>query len=259
MHLVDVHAHLDHPLFKDDLDLVLKRAKGNGVVAVIAQGTNHESNMRALAIAQAHPEIVKAALGLYPCEALNVAVRDDYPRESRTGVEETLRWIESHAKDIVALGEVGLDLKESDDIAAQRENLRQVIRLSKRIHKPLILHSRKAELETLDLLEEEHCTRAVLHCFMGPKKVLERAVRMGLHFSIPAAVVRNAQFQQNAELVPIGQLLTETDAPYLGPLKDVRSEPANVRESVLKIAELKRMDPHELANALYLNYQRLFQ
>ena len=101
--------------------------------------------------------------------------------------------------------------------------------------------------------------RAVLHCFTGSRKLLERGVRMGLFFSIPTSVVRNQQFRENAALVPIGQLLTETDAPYMAPMKDLRNEPANVRDAIAAIAEIKRLDPTEAANAIYHNYQKLFQ
>ncbi len=258
MHLVDVHAHLDHERFKDDLPEVIKRWKANGIVTVIAQGLNHESNVKTLALAKIDPTI-KVAMGLYPCEALSVTVREDYVRSTIVDVDATLQFIEEHADDIVAIGEVGLDLQEIKDIEEQRDVLRAIIRLAKRIRKPLIIHSRKAEKETLDLLEEEDMKRAVMHCFCGSKKLLERGIAMGLYFSIPTAVVRNQQFRENAALIPMGQLLTETDAPYMGPMRDLRNEPANIRDAILAIAEIKRMDPIEVANALYFNYQKMFQ
>lgn len=258
MHLVDVHAHLDHEQFRDDLPAVIARWKANGIVAVIAQGINHESNRRTLEIARLDPTI-KVAMGLYPCEADTVRTGEEYRRASTTSAAETLAFIEAHADDIVAIGEVGIDLAESDDLAAQQELLRSIIRLAKRIHKPVILHSRKAEKEVLDVLEEEQFSRAVMHCFCGSRKLLERGVRMGLFFSIPTAVVRNRQFQDNVAIVPVGQLLLETDAPYMAPTRDLRNEPSNIREALLKVAELKRMEPEELANQLFFTYQKLFQ
>lgn len=258
MYLVDVHAHLDHEKFASDLPEVLKRAKANGVVAVIAQGLNHESNKRTLALAKTDP-LIKVAMGLYPCEASSVRVSEEYRRETNVDVDETLVFIESHEKDIIAIGEVGLDLMESDDLEAQREVLRKIIHLAKRIRKPLIIHSRKAEKEVMDLLEEEQFTRVVMHCFCGSKKLLERGVKMGLLFSIPSAVVRNPQFQQNVDMLPVGHILLETDAPYMAPMKDVRNEPSTIREALLKIAEMKRMEPKELSDQLFFNYQKLFQ
>lgn len=263
MHLVDVHTHLDHPQFAEDLPAVVARAKAAGVVAMITQGVDHEHNLRLLELAKLDPSI-KVAMGLYPLDAMNVKVHEDmeagndYSRQTKASVEETLNAIERHKDRIIAIGEVGMDLKHSDDVQTQRENLRKIITLAKRIRKPLIIHSRSAEQEVMDLLEEEQYFRVDMHCFTASRKLLERGVKLGLYFSIPANVVRNAQFQQNVEVIPVSQILTETDAPYLGPRKDERNEPANVREAIVKIAEIKRMDPIECSNQVYMNYQKLF-
>jgi TatD DNase family protein len=263
MHLVDVHTHLDHPQFEKDLPDVLKRAKANGVVAVITQGLDHERNMKLLQLAKLDP-MIKVAFGLYPLDAINVKVDpemdagDDYSRLTKVSVDDTLDAIEKHKDEIIAIGEVGLDFKFSNDKETQIENLRKLVQLAKKIHKPLIIHSRNAEKEVLDLLEEEKFFRVDMHCFCGSKKLLERGLKMGLMFSIPTNVVRNQQFQQTVEFLPIGHILTETDAPYLGPYKDLRNEPANIRDAVIKIAELKRMTPEETADAIYFNYQKMF-
>jgi TatD DNase family protein len=263
MHLVDVHAHLDDPQFKEDLDEVIKRAKANGVVAVILQGVSRETNIPLLALAKKDP-ILQVAMGLYPLNANNVKTQhgaeadDDHDGQSEYSIDETLAAIEQHKNEIVALGEVGMDFHFSDDKEPQIENFTKIVRFAKKIRKPLIIHSRKAEKEVLDILEEEKFNHAVMHCFMGNHKQLKRGIAMGLLFSIPTAVVRNKQFVSNVEIIPVGQLLTETDAPYMGPYKDLRNEPANIREAVLKIAEIKRMDPIELSNSIYFNYQKMF-
>ena len=263
MNLVDVHAHLDHPLFEDDLAEVILRAKACGVVAIITQGVFHERNMKLLELAKIDP-IIKVAFGIYPLDAINIEVNkeleagDDYSRQSKTPFEETLDAIEQYKDHIIAIGEVGMDFKYSADKLGQTENFRKIIRLAKKINKPLIVHSRGAEKEVIDLLEEEQYFKVDMHCFCGSKKLLGRGAKLGLMFSIPTSVVRNQQFQQNVEILPLGNILTETDAPYLGPFKDIRNEPANIKEAVLKIAEIKRMDAIECSNAIYFNYQKLF-
>ncbi len=263
MHLVDVHTHLDDPKFSNDIDEVIARAKANGVVSVISQGVSHETNQKLLLLAKKDP-IIKIAMGLYPLNAKNVIIHkttdanDDHDGHSAYDIEETLNYIKQHSKNIIAIGEVGIDLNFSDDIIYQQENFKAIVRLAKEIKKPLIIHSRKAEKEVMDILEEEKYYRAIMHCFMGNQKQLKRGIAMGLMFSIPTAVVRNKQFEQNVEIIPLGQLLTETDAPYMGPYKDLRNEPANIREAVLHIAKLKRMDPEELSNTIYFNYQKMF-
>lgn len=255
MDLVDVHAHLD---LVEDLPAVLRRARANGIRTIITQGVNHETNIAALQLAQEH-DIVEAALGIYPCEASSVDVNSDYERHTTHDVDETLQFIEEHASKCIALGEVGMDFKESCDKRGQIDLFRRIVRMAKRLKKPIIVHSRKAEEEILDILEDESFTRIVMHCFMGSKRLLERGIEMGLYFSIPSAVVRIDQFQMNAELVPLRQLFVETDTPYLGMMRGLPSEPAHVRDAVLEIARIKRLEPQEMANQIYFNFQKLFQ
>ncbi len=258
--LVDIHAHLDFPQFEKDREAVLARAKAAGVVAIIAQGVHHESNQRVLKLAARYP-LLKPALGLYPLNAPNVTVHsedeDDFDRNA-TSVDESLAFIKEHADEIVAIGEVGIDLKYSDDTDHQVENFKKIIALSKETGKPLIIHSRKAEALVLDLLEEAAHTNAVLHCFSGSKSLIRRAVEQGLMLTVTSNANRLEHFRMMARVVPLSQLLTETDAPYLSPVRGERNEPANVVVAVQVIAEEKGLTEEEVAKALYMNYQRLF-
>lgn len=265
MNLVDIHIHLDHPKFSNDLDAVIKNAEEAGVKAIIAQGVYHEVNLKVLDLAKKY-RIVKAALGLYPTDAQNVRVDwgedDGYERrKTEYDVDATLAFIEEHKKDIVAIGEVGIDFKETDDHKPQIENFKKVIALAKKIKKPLIIHSRKAEREVIELLEESGIRKelVVLHCFCGRKSLIKKAVNLGYYFSIPCAITRAQNFQILAEMVPITQLLTETDGPYLPPERDLdRSEPQHVQITINHIARIKGMDAQEVADNIFMNYQRLF-
>ena len=263
MHFVDVHCHLDHPRFKD-IEEVVARAEAAGVTAAIAQGVNLESNKRVLALAKQYT-IIKAALGLYPIEAVNVEIKpdviDEYIIECDAGVDETLDFIREHKDDIVASGEVGIDLKESTDAKNKVENFKKIISLSQELQKLLVNKTRKAEKLVLDVLEASgiHKQLVHLHCFTGKKKLVERGVKLGYSFSIPCSVSRSQQFQQMVEAIPITQLLTETDAPYMPyDLKHGYSEPAHVVFTVKKIAEIKGMAEREVADSIFMNYQRIF-
>lgn len=262
MFLVDVHAHLDVPQFSADLDKVIERARKGGVKVIVAQGSNHESNLNVLEIAGKYPDIVKASLGMYPIDATNVPIRDEligkYQRETMVNVDETLGFIKKMKDSVFAIGEVGIDLKYSDDLKTQQENFQKVIDLAKLIKKPMSVHTRQAELEVVEQLIASGYKKVCLHSFMGRKSVIKMAADAGFYFSIPPIIVRNEQFQTLVEVVNINQLLTETDAPFLGPLANERNEPANVIESVKKIAEIKKFDVEETANSIFLNYQRLF-
>ena len=261
MILVDAHAHLDLPEFKDDLPQVVERARTAGVVAIISNGVHHPSNVRVLELARQFP-IIKPALGLYPLNAPNVRVHeeyhDDYDRSHGTSVEETLAHIRQHANDIVAVGEVGIDLKFSDDEERQVGNFINVLRLCRTIKKPPIIHSRKAEKQVLDILEDAKHTHAVLHCFSGSKKLIKRAADNKLMLTVTSNANRLEHFRMLAGMVPITQLLTETDAPYLCPIPGERNEPAHIRFALEAIAKAKSMTPEETARNMYMNYQKTF-
>ncbi len=258
MLLVDVHAHLDHPFFDKDLDFVIERAKKQGVKAIITNGVNPSSNKRVLALAKKY-DIVKAALGMYPIDALQKEVQTgEFPRKLQTfTVADCLAEIKRHKNDIVAIGEVGMDFAIADDREMQREHFQQVIELAVEIKKPLIVHSRKAEQEVIEMLSKSK-TKVLMHCFSGNKKLFLEGLKHGFYFSIPVNIVRSHQFQTWVKESPLSHLLTETDAPYLGINRDDRNESCNVIHTINKIAELKQMDPEEVANVIYGNYQRLF-
>lgn len=258
MILVDVHAHMDFPEFKKDLPEVLQRAKNAGMAAIVSQGVHHASNKRTLELAARYP-IIKAALGLYPLNAPNVEVHDDEDHDrNTTSVDETLKFIKEHVKEIVAIGEVGIDLHFSDDEAHQIENFTKILRLSNQLKKPVIIHSRKAEKLMLDILEDAKHHQAILHCFSGGKKLIKRAVEMKLPLTVTSNSPRAQHFQMIAREVPITQLLTETDAPLLGPVLGERNEPQNVKYAVQVIAKEKGLTPEEVARSVYMNYQRMF-
>ena len=264
MRLVDAHCHLDHPRFSEDVNEVINNARDEGVKAIISQGVNLESNKRVLALSQQH-DIVQAAMGLYPVEAPNVMIKediiDDYIIECKASVDETIAFIREHKNDIVAIGEVGIDLKESDDYENQKENFNKFIALAKELKKPLIIHSRKAEEQVLSLLEESgiHKSLVHMHCFCGKKKFIERGVKLGYTFSIPCAITRAQNFQILAGMVPITQLLTETDGPYMPPRKESeRSVPQDVRYTIKEVARIKGMDEQEVAHNIFMNYQRMY-
>ncbi len=247
--LVDVHAHLDAAEFDADVDAVIERAKKAGIVAVISNGLNPEGNRKVLALAKKY-DIVKAALGLYPTDVLKM---------SESGIDKEIAFIEKHEKQTIAIGEIGLDYKwVKDQNEKQQVVFRKMLELAKRLEKPILVHSRDAEEDTIRMIEESGIKKVVMHCFGGNMKLVERVAKNSWSFSIPTNVVFSSHFQSIVKKVDVSQLLTETDAPFLGPEKGVRNEPANIAVSVKKIAEVKKMDAVEMENVLYMNYQRLF-
>jgi len=168
-----------------------------------------------------------------------------------------LNFIESKKEKIVAVGEVGLDFKETEEREKQIKTFKKIIWLAQKINKPLIIHSRKAEEEVIEILEQTKVRKVILHCFSGKKHLLERIKKNYWMISIPANVKFSEHFQMAAKMFPIEQLLCETDSPFLHPSKEKNNEPANVIESYKKISEIKSLSLNEIENIIEQNYFRL--
>lgn len=259
---VDTHAHLMHQLFEGNVDAVIQRAKAAGVGAIICSGVNHPTNEQVLALAKKYP-LVKACLGLYPIDLLGkVPDETGLSRQIEPiDLETEFSFIKKNKDNIIGIGEVGLDYKWSTDEKEhqqQKENLQRIIDFTQKLNKPIVIHSRNAEKDCIDLLESSSLKRVQLHCFEGNKKLIKRAADLGYYFSIPAHVTRLQHFQMLAQMVDLSQLLTETDAPWLPAELGTINEPANVVGTVKMIAELKKIPFEEVKRQIWENYQRLF-
>ncbi len=251
MAFVDVHAHLAYKDFEKDLDEVLERAKKAGVVSIIINGLNHENNKQCMELVKKYPGMLKAALGIYPTDAANMCEEE---------VEEAIDFIEKNAGKIAAIGECGLDYHHLTDMNdPQKSVFRKLISIAKKLDIPIIVHSRRAESDVIEELESNRAKKVVLHCFSGSMDLIKKAAGLGYYFSVPCNVVFSEHFQGLVKVVNINQLLTETDCPYLGPVKGERNEPKNVVGTVKKIAELKGFDAKEVENNILLNYKTLFE
>jgi TatD DNase family protein len=257
MILIDVHAHLHWKDF-NDLDEVVERAKKAGVKAIITAGVDKESNRQCLEIAKKY-DIVKVALGLYPIDALGRETNSELNIDINEYVDEELKFIETNKNNIIAISEIGLDfVSDKTDMKLQMETFVKQLKLAKKLNLPVIVHSRKAESDVINILDNEDMKKVVLHCFCGKRRLVKKAIEKGWYFSIPTNVVKSQQFQEMVELIPLQQLLTETDSPFLSPYPGMRNEPAFIAESIKKIANLKKIEQEEAANIIFSNYQRLF-
>jgi TatD DNase family protein len=257
---IDVHAHLDQYFFTEaQIEQVLKNAHAANVGIIIANGLNKETNHHTLELAKKHPEI-KAALGVYPWEAMVDDVKAGYYKEESLhfNVDEEIAFIKKHKKDIIAIGEVGLDRKNQYMTNKQVEIFKKLIELSKEINKPLMVHSRKAEEEVINLLEQYHAKKVIMHCFSGKKALWQRIKDNNWYCSIPTNCVKSEHFQKLIEYMPITQLFAETDSPFLSPYSAKRNEPAFVVETYKIIAQVKKMELKEVENVVFQNYQQVF-
>ncbi len=155
---------------------------------------------------------------------------------------------------VVAIGEIGLDLHHFDSLKNQEGQFKKMLGLAKELDLPVSVHSRKAEERVLNVLEK-YDLKVVLHSFMGKKKLVKEAIERGYFFSIPSSVVRSEQFIGMVGLIPVNQLLTETDSPFLGPVKNQTNTPLSIPLTVKKISEIKGLD---CAARIFSNSKKVF-
>jgi TatD DNase family protein len=244
---IDVHSHLD---ICENISAKIKNAKKENV-KIVTCGINSPSNRKILEIKKENPE-VEICLGIYPTDALKLSDKE---------FNDELKFIKSNKDKILGIGEVGLDLKENAEntLQKQKENLTKFVKLAKEIDKPIIIHSRKAEEECIELLESLGYNKIIMHCFSGKIKLVKKIIENNWKLSIPTSVKNSQHFQQVIELTPMKNLLCETDSPFLHPDKQFPNEPKNVIESYKKIAEIKNISLKEVEKKIEENYRKLFK
>ena len=262
---VDVHTHLTHARFADDADDVARRAAAANVDVVIVNGLEPASNRATLELAERHDNVYPA-IGIYPVDAGVAAITQtnwahDWGPPAHFDVDAEIDWIERNIDRAVAIGECGLDRHWVDDDAVRAEQERVLSRLcelSVRYDKALILHTRRAEERTFEIVRDMGVERADFHCFGGKSKLAVKIADAGYYFSIPPVVERAQSFQALARKLPADRILTETDAPYMGPDRGERNEPRNVVRAVKAIAEARGEDLDQVRHEIRENCRVLF-
>jgi TatD DNase family protein len=255
MMLVDTHAHLQDTAFANDLPAVLERAAAAGVVAMVCVGYDEASSVAAVALAEQHPQLM-AAVGIHP----------NASGAARPGAFERIEDLARHPR-VVGIGETGLDnYRKRTPPAVQRDWFERHLDLAARLDLPVIVHNRDADAETGPiLLEWAKATggRGVLHCFSGDDAMLEAGLEAGFTVSIAGPVTyKNAGgLPGRAVRIPLDRLVVETDCPYLPPHphRGQRNEPAHVRITATRLAELHGVSLDAIERATTDAAQRLFR
>jgi len=252
MPLVDSHCHIDFDPLYPRIDQVLANARDNDVSHLLCVSVNLEDFPRVLALAEQHEHIF-ASVGVHPNE-----------QEGRDPSVEELVKLASHPR-VVAIGETGLDyFRSHGDLDWQRDRFRRHIRAARQCGKPLIIHSRDAREDTIDVMAEEDAAQAggVMHCFAEDWAMAERALALGFYISFSGIVTfKNARpVQEVAQKAPLDRILVETDSPYLAPVpyRGKTNEPAYVRHTAEYLAQLRGISFDALADATSENFFRLF-
>ena len=254
--LVDSHCHLDMldlSNFDGSMDGVLSAAAELDIGHFLCVSINLEDYPGMLRIAESH-EQVSASVGLHPNE-----------QGGHDPSTDELIELANHP-DIIAIGETGLDYFRSEgDLDWQRDRFRRHIAASKQTGKALIVHSRDAKEDTLQILEEEsaHEVGGVLHCFTGDWDMAQRAMDMNFYISFSGIVTFKSarELQEVAKKIPADRYLVETDSPYLAPVphRGKPNQPAFVRHVAEYVAELREESYEQVAAATTGNFNDLFK
>jgi len=252
-HYIDTHSHLDFPQFNSDLDQVLERACSVGVGSIINVGITESSSRKVVALSERYSRLW-ASVGIHPHYAGKVT---PHWRKALTALAENPR--------VLAVGETGLDYYRNlspPDI--QERVFRDQIRMACRLNKPLIVHSRAANVETIRILQDEPLPerKGVMHCFSGDRKELQAFLKMGFFISIagPVTYPRSHDLRALLKDVPRQSLLLETDCPYLSPqaYRGLRNEPAYIQAIYDRVALELKIEPAALIHIIQDNVLRLF-
>jgi len=253
VNLIDTHCHLYLEQFEEDMEEVLQRAAEAGVKQIMLPAIDWSSieEMEKLN----HPEITFHKMaGIHPCD-----VAGNRPLDEQKLYDFCSR------EDFIAVGETGLDYYWSKDyIKDQKKSLRIHCEVAKSVKKPIVLHNRESTTDLLDLIEEEQNGNltGVWHCFTGSREEGERALDLGLHLGVGGVFTfKNAGVDKVVDQLPLEKFILETDAPYLAPEphRGKRNEPAFVKYTAEKLAELKGLSLEALAEMTTKTAKSLFR
>ena len=253
MRIIDTHAHLDHV---PDIENALKRALEAGVSDIIAVSTDLKAIRKNLELKSScvAPRI-HVALGVHPGE---IKVEE---------LDETFKFIRANIAQAIAIGETGLDYwykwvrKNDDEKKKQRDCFEKHLELAKEFSLPIVIHSRGAWSNCLEMAKSAGVKHALFHWYSGPVDILEGVLNAGFYVSCSPSVAYSPQSREAMTHAPIERTLIETDSPvfYNQPDEGFQSEPKDVRRTLKAYADLKNINQEEALMRLNDNAQRFFK
>jgi TatD DNase family protein len=251
---IDSHAHIDGDEFDADRKNVIERAHAAGVSLILNVGTgdpHSDAFERAVRLGQQH-ESIYTAIGTHPHDARH------YDDAAEDKIKNLIN--DDH---VIAWGEIGLDFHyDNSPRDVQIEVFKRQLRAARECDLPVIIHTREAEAETIDILQSTQ-SRGVFHCFSGSMPLARRAIELGFMISFSGIVTfkKADELREIAKQVPLDRLLIETDCPYLTPIpyRGKRNEPAYVVEVARCLAALLGVEIEEMGRITSENFNRFFE
>lgn len=251
--IVESHAHYDDKAFDEDREVLLDSLRENGIGYVINIGANIETTGNTIKLAEKY-SFVYGAAGVHPSDT------DELNEENFMWLKEQCR----HPK-IVAVGEIGLDYYWNEpDRKIQKKWFERQLEMAKEVKLPVVIHSRNAAGDTLDILKADHAgeTGGVIHCFSYTKEMAREFLNMGYYFGIGGVVTfQNARkLKEAVEYIPMEKILLETDSPYLAPVpyRGKRNSSLYLPLIAKEIAAVKSLDYEDVIRITEENAKKLF-
>jgi TatD DNase family protein len=251
--MIDSHCHLDHEPLLSDLMNVIKRSKEVGIKKLLTISTSFESFDRIKKIIQ-EDEMIYGTIGIHPHETTQNKIT------SNTIVKNFI----DNPK-IIGIGETGLDFYyENSDKDDQIKSFKEHIEASIQTNSPLIIHSREAENETFNILNEykNQNLKILMHCFTGSKNFAKKLLSLNAFFSASGIITfkNSLELQDTFKILPIDKILIETDSPFLAPVpnRGKKNEPSFIDFTAQKLADIKNISKSDLVNFTTNNFNKLF-
>ncbi|MBQ0042906.1 MAG: TatD family hydrolase [Lachnospiraceae bacterium] len=251
--IFETHAHFDDEAFDEDREELLLNMKRNGIHPIVNVGASMGSSRESVKLSSDYPNVY-AAVGVHPSEVYQMTEADlmdleDLSRESK----------------VLAIGEIGLDYHYEDtDAECQKYWFIQQLKLAKKVNLPIIIHSREACLDTMEIMKEHaKGLTGVIHCFSYPVEIAREYVKMGFYLGIGGVLTyKNAnKLIEVAEEIPLDKLVLETDSPYLTPVphRGERNDSRNLIYVAEKLAKIKNMPVDKLIKQTSENARNLYR
>lgn len=253
MELFDTHSHYNDEKFELDREKIINQTYEAGITKFVCAGYNLKSSREAIDLANKY-DFIYSICGISPNDL------DDYNEENILAIKELAK-----SKKNVAIGEIGLDYYwNKENKAVQKQAFIEQINIANELELPIVIHSRDAVQDTIDLLKENPVNKkGIFHCAQLNKYLIEEGLKLGFYISFagPITFKNSKNAAEIVSLVPNDKILIETDSPYLAPepVRGTRNDSRNVKYVAQKIAELKGLPVEEIAKITYQNAKNIFQ
>ena len=250
--MIDVHCHVDFKDFNKNREDVMARAKKK-LSAIIDSGATLGGNRRALKLAEDYKGFAHATLGFHPVSASKA----DFDI-----IEKAIKEIHENIDKSVAIGETGLDFNEVKDTESRNRQIKvfkTFIDLANEYEMPIIIHARDAELKAFEMVKEySKDIDVIFHCYGGDIETAYKIVDESYYISFSTIIAYSDYHEELVDEIPIQNILTETDSPYLTPFKGQKNEPSFVEEAVKKIADIKSLPVSKVDKTTEKNAKKVF-